>query len=396
MADFPYLIIGGGMTGAAAAQAIRAVDPTGSIGMISAEPDPPYKRPPLTKKLWQGKPESIVWSKLPDGVTTLLDTRVDEIHADARQVVDQHGRAYGYGKLLLATGGTPRRLESAPGGVLYFRTFADYKTLRGWTGQGARFAVLGSGFIGAEVAQALAANGEQVLLSFRSAGIGASLYPPDLSAFLNDYYREKGVDVRPGKTVREITHQGQRFTLWFDDDSTETVDHVVAGLGIRPNVELAQAAGVELLPREQGGGMRVDAFCQTNLPGVYAAGDAAGFFNPALGRMLRMEHADNAMAMGEAAGKNMAGQPTPYTYLPFFYSDMFDLGYEAIGALNPQDEITADWQEPFRKGVVYYQNEGKVRGVLLWNVWDQVDAARALITGGQVYPKEALKGRIQG
>jgi len=136
----------------------------------------------------------------------------------------------------------------------------------------------------------------------------------------------------------------------------------------------------------------VDEMLRTSHPDVYAAGDVAEFYNPALGEQMRVEHEDNANAMGRLAGRAMAGSTEPYTHLPFFYSDLFDLGFEAVGELNPRLETYADWKEPFRQGVVYYLKNRKIRGVLLWNTWDQVDAARELISNGRAYADSELKG----
>jgi 3-phenylpropionate/trans-cinnamate dioxygenase ferredoxin reductase subunit len=127
---------------------------------------------------------------------------------------------------------------------------------------------------------------------------------------------------------------------------------------------------------------------------VFAAGDGARFHNPALGARMRVEHEDNAVTMGRAAGRSMAGDETPYTHLPFFYSDLFDLGYEAVGEMDPRTEIVADWKEKYRTGVLYYLTDKKVRGVLLWNVWGQVDAARQLVGESESMQAADLKGRI--
>jgi NADPH-dependent 2,4-dienoyl-CoA reductase/sulfur reductase-like enzyme len=168
-----------------------------------------------------------------------------------------------------------------------------------------------------------------------------------------------------------------------------TVDVVVAGLGIEPNTELAQAIGLRVE-----NGIWVDERLRTSHSDVFAAGDVASFHAPALGKRIRVEHEDNALTMGKAAGRSMAGDVTPYTHLPFFYSDLFDLGYEAVGEMDPRGETFADWKEPFREGVVYYLSGGRVRGVLLWNTWEQVEAARALIAEPGPFANSDLKGRL--
>ena len=152
---------------------------------------------------------------------------------------------------------------------------------------------------------------------------------------------------------------------------------------------MAEAAGLKV-----DGGILVDHELRTSAPDIYAAGDVARFYNPALEKFLRVEHEDNANTMGRAAGRAMAGAPDRYHHLPFFYSDLFDLGYEAVGELDPRLEVVPDWQEPCRKGVVYYLSAGRVRGVLLWNVWDQVDAARAVIGEPGPFRPADLMGRL--
>ncbi len=141
-------------------------------------------------------------------------------------------------------------------------------------------------------------------------------------------------------------------------------------------------------------GIVVDTNCRTNLPDIYAAGDVASFFSPTLGQRISVEHEDNANQMGTVAGENMAGQSLPYDYLPYFYSDLFDLGYEAIGMLSTKLEMVPDWQEQYRKGVIYYLDAGRLRGVVLWNVWGKIDAARDLIATGQNLSRKDLIGRI--
>ena len=167
------------------------------------------------------------------------------------------------------------------------------------------------------------------------------------------------------------------------------VDGVVAGIGTQPNVDLAQAAGLAV-----DGGIVVDPFLRTSHADVFAAGDVAAFCVAALGERRRVEHEDNAKTMGRFAGRAMAGAPEPYDHLPFFYSDLFDLGYEAVGDLDPRLETVADWKTPNREGVVYYLGDDRVRGVLLWNVWDQVDAARRLIAAPGPIRPEDLIGRL--
>jgi NADPH-dependent 2,4-dienoyl-CoA reductase/sulfur reductase-like enzyme len=386
---YDYLIVGGGMTGDAAARGIREIDPSGTIGIISNEADAPYNRPPLSKALWKGEPESSVWRGTEGtGATLHLNRVAMSLDTEQRSVTDNTGERYGYRALLIATGGAPRRPFPVEG-IIYYRTLADYRRLRALADQRERFAVIGGGFIGSEIAAALAMNGKSVVMLVRDEGIGAGVYPPDLSHFLVAYYREKGIDVRVGTSVSSVESSASDTVAMTADGGTVHADALVAGLGIVPNIDLARAGGIRT-----GDGIPVDEYLRTSRGDVFAAGDVASFVNPALGERIRIEHEDNALTMGTAAGRAMAGAPTPYHHLPFFYSDLFELGYEAVGRLDARLETVADWKEPFREGVVYYLAGGRVRGVLLWNVWGQVDAARQLIAEPGPHSADQLKGRI--
>ena len=393
MTAYDYLIVGGGMTADAAARGIRERDASGTIGIVSAEPHPPYNRPPLSKGLWKGDSDDSIWRKSEEtGAEIHLGRRAVRLDADQKRVTDDQGTAYQYGKLLLATGGEPRRLDGAPDSVIYYRTLDDYRRTRELAGRGSRFIVLGGGFIGSEVAAALRMQGNEVTMIVPENGIAARVFPADLSRFVAKYYREKGVTVHLGDTVTRIA-TGSRggFTVGARNAGPISAEAVVAGLGIVPNVDLALQAGLAV-----DNGIVVDTLLRTTSPDVYAAGDVARFHNPALDKRLRVEHEDNANTMGRTAGLNMAGADLPYDHLPFFYSDLFDLGYEAVGEVDARLETVADWKEPFREGVVYYLESGRVRGVLLWNVWGQVDAARALIAEPGPFVADQLRGRLPG
>ncbi len=390
MAHYRYLIVGGGMTADAAVRGIREIDNDGSIGLIGMEPDPPYNRPPLSKGLWKGKSLEGIWRGTEEFQVALhLGREAQVLDAQRKRLTDDQGTIYTFDKLLLATGGTPRRLPFGDDHIIYFRTLQDYRRLRALTQQGQRFGVIGGGFIGSEVAAALAMNDRDVVMAFPEEGVGARIFPADLAHFLNDFYRQKEVEVLAGELVSGLEARGDRLALKTKSAQEILVDGVVAGIGIQPNLELARAAGLAVE-----NGIVVDEFLRTSHRDIYAAGDVAAFYNPALEARLRVEHEDNANTMGQMAGRNMAGDSTPYDHLPFFYSDMFDLGYEAVGEMSPELEVVADWKDPYREGVVYYLREGRVRGVLLWNVWGQVDAARSLIAEPGPFQPEDLKGRL--
>jgi NADPH-dependent 2,4-dienoyl-CoA reductase/sulfur reductase-like enzyme len=372
---YDYLIIGGGMTAAAAADALRQTDPHSTIGLLSADKHPPYARPPLSKALWKGEPESSIWKGTEElGVDLRLRRRVRVLEAGSKTVTDDSGEAFQYEKLLLATGGTPRRLPIDTDDIIYFRSYDDYRKLRALADDKKRFAVLGGGFIGSEIAAALRTVGCDVVMLIPEDGIGARVFPADLSRYLVTYYQEQGVEVRTGEALASLSRAGKDLVLKSTRGEEVRVDAVVAGIGIQPNVDLAVQAGLKV-----DNGIVVDVHLQSSVPDIFAAGDVANFYNPALDMRMRVEHEDNANTMGAAAGRAMTGDETPYTHLPFFYSDLFALGYEAVGELDPRLETHTDWKEPFREGVIYYLRDSKVRGVLLWNTWGQVDWARALI-----------------
>jgi len=390
MPQYKYLIIGGGMTADAAIGGIRQADPSGSIGLIGSEPHPPYNRPPLSKALWKGESVDSIWRRTNhQDVDFHLGRSVNGLDVKQKLAVDDRGVTYAWEKLLLATGGVPRRFSFGDDHIIYYRSLDDYTRLRSLTERGRRFAVIGSGFIGSEIAAALAMNKKDVVMLFPGEGIGGRLYPRDLSAFLNEFYRKKGVDVQGGMRVVGIEQKGTQNLLKTQSGQEFLVDGVIAGLGIEPNTALARAAGLEI-----DGGIVVDEELRTSHPDTYAAGDVAVFHNPSLGKRIRVEHEDNANTMGRAAGQAMAGNAAPYHHLPYFYSDLFELGYEAVGELDAQLETVADWKQRYREGVIYYLGGGRVRGVLLWNTWDQVDAARALIAEPGPFRPEDLRGRL--
>ena len=354
MPHYTYLIIGAGMTADAAAKGIRELDGSGSIGIVGAEPHPPYARPPLSKKLWQGKPFESIWRGT-EGLGAALHTGSRAVALDTfkREVRDDQEGIYTYDRLLIATGGKPRRLPFGGDDIIYFRTLDDYRRLRALADKGERFAVIGGGFIGSEIAAALAMNGKKVTMLFPEEAVCQRVFPSDLASFLNGFYREKGVEMLAGETATDVRREGERLAVTTSGGRSFTVDGVVAGLGITPDVELALQAG---LPVENG--VTVDEQLRAGRPEIFAAGDVASFHNPLLGHRIRVEHEDNALVMGRQAGRNMAGANEPYHHLPFFYSDLFEHGYEAVGELDSRLATTADWKEPYRDGVIYYLREG--------------------------------------
>ncbi len=395
--QFNYIIIGGGLAGASAVEGIRSRDDSGSIALFAKENRLPYDRPPLSKGLWSGKttfdelqvyPESFYSS---NNVHLNLGSEIAEIDARKNQVVDSSEHRYTYDKLLIATGGSPRRLSFGEDVLRYFRTADDYIGLREETKIHDSFTLIGGGFIGAELAAAIVSLGKNVTMLFPDAFILQKVLPGDLARYVTEYYRSKGVDVQDGDVPTYAARAGGIVALTTRKGRKFTTDVAVAAIGLNLHLELAKRAGLKVE-----NGIVVNSLLQTSLPNIYAAGDVAFFPSKSLDKSIRIEHWNNAQSQGTHAGENMAGADRPFDYLPYFYSDLFDLGFEAVGDLDSRLTTYADWKEEFREGVVYYVDSGYVRGVLLWNVWGKVDEARRLIDEKKQYRHiERLKGILQ-
>ena len=372
---------------------IRKTDPDGTIALFSMEPYKPYNRPPLTKGLWNGKDiEGIMRPIEKYDVDLFLETRVKEINRDEKWILTENEEKIKYQKLLIATGGDPIQMPDTPDGVISYRTRADFEELKEHTKTKQNFSVIGGGFIGSEITAALTKNEKQVTMIFPEIGISGLLFPDELSKFLNDYYQEQGVTILNGCLVDSILQANDTYKVKYHNINTEQAmenefDVVIVGIGLKPNIDLAKEAGLEVAD-----GVVVNEYLQTSDPDIYAAGDVAFFKNLGLGKRMRVEHEDNANTMGLIAGKNMAGEREKYDHIPFFYSDLFDLGYEAIGDLNKDFTIYSDWIKPYKKGTVFYLHENKIKGLIFWNLWGKVDQGREIIREGKEYSIEDLKG----
>lgn len=391
MPDYKYVIIGGGMAAHAAVKGIRSEDPDGTIAMIASESDEPYDRPPLSKGLWKGDTSvDEIMRDLPGRVDFYADRRAESFSIPRKEVIDDQDQAYTYERLLLATGGTPKRLPfDDEDQILYYRTLHDYRRLRELAQSYQKFVVIGGGFIGSELTAALQINGKDVTIVFPEEGICARLFPAELAQHLNEYYTSKGVNVQASANVVGLSGEQGDYRVELEDGRLLEAEAVVAGIGITPNTKLAEMENLQV-----DDGIVVNRQLQTSAPNIFAAGDVANFRDAVVGKRRRVEHEDNANTMGEAAGRSMTGADVSYDYSPMFYSDLFDLGYEAVGRLDSRLHTYADWQEEFEKGVIYYLDEGRLQGVLLWNVWDKVEEARDLIASDKQWQPEELKGRI--
>jgi 3-phenylpropionate/trans-cinnamate dioxygenase ferredoxin reductase subunit len=397
--EFAYIVVGGGATGGSAVKGIRERDKEGSILLIGAEKHLPYNRPPLSKELWFGrkKVDQIGVNKEgyydQAGVQVLLGKRIVDLDAAQKTVTDDEGARYSFQKLLLATGGVARHLTIPGGdldGVVYYRYLDDYLKLRTETLDGKSAVVIGGGFIGSEMAAALTANGVAVTMIFPEPYLVQRVFPDYLGEALQEQYAGRGIQFRHGDRPSAIARTGAGYETRTQNGDLVKADLIVAGIGIVPAVELAKGASLQV-----GDGIVVNEFLQTSHPDIYAAGDNARFPYQALGRSMRVEHWDNALSQGKWAGRNMAGAREAFSYMPYFYSDLFEFGYEAVGDVDSRLETYADWQKENDTGVIYYLEDGRVRGAMLCNIWGKLDAARELIRQGERVTRDDLRGAIR-
>ena len=395
--QFKYIIVGGGLAGASAVEGIRARDSSGRIALFGKENRLPYDRPPLSKGLWLGKTKLDAISVHDESfystnnVRMYLNTEIVAIEQGNNRIVDKQGNHYTYEKLLIATGGMPRRLSFGADAVHYYRTVDDYEALKEATERLEEFILIGGGFIGGELAAALNLNGKKVTMIFPEENILQKVLPHELAAFVTTYYRSKGVEVINKDVPTSILRSGGKTTVVTKSGKKIVGDMAIGAIGLNLHTEMARQAGLKVE-----NGIAVNANLQTSNPNIYAAGDIAYFPAKSLGKSIRIEHWNNAQVQGRHAGENMAGANKSFDYLPYFYSDLFDLGFEAVGELDSRMTTFADWKQEFREGVVYYLSEdNRLKGVLLWNVWEKVDAARALIDRkATVREVEELRGRL--
>lgn len=410
-ARYDYLILGAGMAADAAARGIREIDPRGTIALLGKETTEPVARPALSKKLWTDPDFSIddVWlgTAAATGADLVLGEAADEVDLEGRTVTTDQGRLIGYERLLVTTGGEPRELDVEDwydsGRVVSFRTITDYWVLREYANDEARIAVVGGSFIAVELAVALVQQGVSTSMYCREDAPLASILPPSVTRRIAAAMESHGICLTTGVEVRGGEVEGSEGPVRLDLSSGDQrrYDLVVAGLGVEPATGPLVEAG---LTADDDGGLVVDEYLRTSHPAVWAAGDVAVYPDRILGRS-RIEHVDHAQESGRAAGRSMAGADEPYTHTPYFYSVLFDDFFEAVGTLDPTLDLVEDWhgeQEPTDRGVVYYgtlapASDGgdalDVHGVLLWNVEEAKDAARAVIAAGPVAVR-ALRGRI--
>ena len=385
-----FVIAGGGLAGAKAAEALREQGFDGRIVLACEEDLRPYERPPLSKEYLQGKAErDSIFVHSPDwyaanAVELLPGTAVTGIDRSRREVTLSDGGHLGYGRLLLATGSEPRRLP-LPGadadGVLYLRRVDDSDRIRDTFTTASRVLIIGAGWIGLEVAAAARLAGAEVTILEAADLPLLQVLGPQVAPVFADLHREHGVDLRLGVRVAEITVSGGKATGARLADGTRIgADAVIIGIGAVPRTRLAEKAGLHVRD-----GVVTDASLRTSDPDIYAAGDIANAFHPLLGRHIRVEHWANALHQPETAAAAMLGRDAAYDRVPYFYTDQYDLGMEYAGYAVPggYDQVIFRGDVGKREFIAFWLSGGRVVAGMNVNIWDVNDAIGALIRSGQ-------------
>jgi len=384
-----YVIVGASLAGVKAAEALREEGFRGPVVLIGDEAERPYERPPLSKDYLLGKAERDTIYVHPaswyaeNGVELRLGVPVAGVDRAAREVALADGSRTGYAKLLLATGSSPRHIP-VPGadadGVLYLRRVADSERIKAAFLSASRVAVIGAGWIGLETAAAARAAGAEVTVMEAGELPLLRVLGAEAAQVFASLHREHGVDLRCGVQVSEITGAGGRADgVRLADGSHVAADVVIVGVGITPNTQLAEAAGLET-----GNGVIVDAGLRSSDPDIFAAGDVAHAYHPLLGRHIRVEHWFNALHQPQTAARAMLGQDVAYDHVPYFYTDQYDLGMEYAGYVEPggYDQVVFRGDVDKREFIAFWLAGGRVLAGMNVNVWDVNDAIQALVRGG--------------
>ncbi|MFF3844294.1 NAD(P)/FAD-dependent oxidoreductase [Streptomyces sp. NPDC002328] len=406
-ADQTFVIVGGGLAGAKAAETLRAEGFTGRVILICDERDHPYERPPLSKGYLLGKePRESVFVHEPawyaqNDVELHLGQTVDAIDRTAKTVrFGDDGTLVHYDKLLLATGAEPRRLD-IPGtdlaGVHHLRRLAHAERLKGVLAALGRdnghIVIAGAGWIGLEIAAAAREYGAEVTVVEPEPTPLHSVLGPELGNVFAELHRERGVRFRFGVRLTEIVGQDGMVLAARTDDGEEHPAHdVLAAIGAAPRTSLAEAAGLRLADRADGGGVAVDASLRTSDPDIYAAGDVASFPLGLFDTTLRVEHWANALNSGPVAARAMLGKDVAYDRVPYFFTDQYDLGMEYSGWAPPgtYDEVVIRGDAGKREFIAFWLREGRVLAGMNVNVWDVTEAIQKVIRAGVSVDAEAL------
>jgi NADPH-dependent 2,4-dienoyl-CoA reductase/sulfur reductase-like enzyme len=330
--EYRYILLGGGMVaGYAAKEFVEGGLNTGELGIISADTAPPYERPPLSKGFLSGKDneESVLINPeefyRENGIGLHLNVQIERIDLPGKRLLGRGGEQFRFERLILATGARPRTLD-IPGAqsdlVLYLRSLNDSARLRDRLKSAKKVVVIGSGFIGMEVASQSAQQGCDTTMVFPEERVWKNFFTPEMSRFFQKYYEDRGVHFAPNANV--VAMRGGSVSL--SSGKQLEADLVLAGIGVVPVTEIAEAAGVRVE-----NGIVVNEFLETGAADVYAAGDVANYFDVIFRKRRRVEHWDNAVKQGQYLARRLSGLSERFENIPYFFSDIFDLSYEFWG-----------------------------------------------------------------
>jgi NADPH-dependent 2,4-dienoyl-CoA reductase/sulfur reductase-like enzyme len=386
-----FVIVGGGLAGAKAAEALRADGFDGEVVLFGSEPERPYERPPLAKGYLLGKDtrDSVFVHPADWYAEHKVDLRtgvtVAMIDPSARLVTFDGGTIH-YDKLLLTTGASARRIDipgTGLGNVLYLRTLPESETLRAAFTPDARVVIVGAGWIGLEAAAAARTAGSSVTIVEPQPGALYGALGPEVGGKFADLHRSHGVEFRFGEAPAEFLAAGPgsaQVGSVVTGGTELPADVVVVGIGAVPNDGLAKSAGLEVNK-----GVVTDSALRTSDPDIFAAGDVASSYHPLLGRHLRMDHWSNALNGGKAAALSMLGQEVEYDRVPYFFSDQYDLGMECAGLPLPgtYDQVVYRGDSETLEFIAFWLNEGRLVAGMNVNIWDVNDDLQGLIRSGR-------------
>jgi 3-phenylpropionate/trans-cinnamate dioxygenase ferredoxin reductase component len=381
-----FVIVGGGMAGAVAAQTLREEGFDGKITMLAQEPNAPYERPPLSKDYLQGKAErdSIFVHPEPwyaeHAVELSLGSAVTSLDPASRTVTTAAGERLSYDKLLLATGSKPRHLD-VPGadldGVYYLRNVEDSDRLKIKFAEAKRVVIIGAGWIGLETAAAARAAGLDVTLLVSGDLPLEHVLGPEVAPIFDELHRSHGVDLRYRTTAVELTGRHGTVTgVMLSDGTRIDSNMIIVGVGVAPRTELAAAAGLKI-----DNGIVVDEHLRTSDPDIFAAGDIAQTYSPRLGRHIRVEHWANARRQGAVAAKAMLGQDAVDVRPSYFFTDQYDLSMEYTGDIGPAgyDRVIFRRHTDSNEMIVFWLYEQRIQAGMNINIWDVADDIDRLI-----------------
>jgi 3-phenylpropionate/trans-cinnamate dioxygenase ferredoxin reductase component len=393
MSEQTFIIVGASLAGAKAAEELRIAGFDGRVLLVGAESERPYERPPLSKDYLRGESEREKAYVHEEGfyeqhqIELETDATVTAIDPAGSRVTLADGRAFGYDRLLLATGAEPNRISIAGAeldGVHYLRTLTDCDTLRERLATGGRVLVVGAGWIGSEFAAVARQRGLDVTVVDPNSLPLEHIFGPEIGAFYRDVHRDHGVELMLGEGVEAFEGEGAVQRVRTTTGVIEC-DFVVVGIGATPRVELARGAGLEI-----DNGILVDEKLQSSAPHVFAAGDVARAMHPFYDERIRVEHWSNALNQGPAAAHAMLGEPESYEEIPYFFSDQYDVGMEYSGHAPKWDEVVFRGDPAQGEFIAFWLRDGCVLAGMNVNVWDVNEHVQALIRSNQQIDLAAL------